>query len=286
MSNQKEFTGSWILLVLLFIIFFPLGIIYFFVMLKDRGSAYAPPYYQTVQTNQTRNAYAPPQYQPSTQQPPAQYSGQSTQRPSGQNTNQTRSAQQGQYSQPSQSSQPAQNVPQYEQPAQYSQPQYKAPQYNSPQQTNQMQKPPAYTTSQTTSQSPPNVARAPAAQQAPIAVRPQKIMSEGDISSLYSLQVPSFMDPDMTEEIMIRLNNDSGDDIENMHIDFSDLRSFFDIDEDVNIPYFGDGVVLERRVNIKSKESSGSFPVRVKISANGKTVTERFTIKVGGTEIY
>ena len=71
-----------------------------------------------------------------------------------------------------------------------------------------------------------------------------------------------------------------------IHIDFSDLKGFFDVEGEVKVSKLRPGMELEKSVIIKPKYSKGTFPITIKITRSGATIEKEYTIKVGGTEIY
>jgi hypothetical protein len=104
--------------------------------------------------------------------------------------------------------------------------------------------------------------------------------------TFYRIAVPTFMDSKTSSEIVAQLKNDTQDSITSIHINFSKFVEYFEIENEFTLNNLEPGMEIEKRFKIRPKFETGTFPVKVKISADGMSHEEIYTIKVGGTEIY
>ncbi|MBR9700154.1 hypothetical protein GOV09_06870 [Candidatus Woesearchaeota archaeon] len=106
------------------------------------------------------------------------------------------------------------------------------------------------------------------------------------LSSSVILEVPHFLEPGSTAEIMIILNNSTKENIEKVFVDTSDMDEYFDTRGEVSVNSLRSGMEIRKAIRIKPKFEEGTFPVKIKITGSGVTIEKQYTIKVGGTEIY
>ena len=109
---------------------------------------------------------------------------------------------------------------------------------------------------------------------------------EDSLASMVSLTVPPYIEPGMTEEIMVRLNNHTDQTIKDLSLDLSNMAEFFDVEGEVIVEGLEPEMELERPIRIKPKYTKGSFPVKMTITGDGVSAEKRCTIKVGGTEVF
>jgi len=101
-----------------------------------------------------------------------------------------------------------------------------------------------------------------------------------------SILIPSHIESESTAEILVRLSNDSQNNIRNISIDFSDLQELFDVEGDVKLSLLKPGMSLDYSIKVTPKLQSGIIPINIMIRGNDGSVQKEYTIKVGGTEIY
>ena len=98
--------------------------------------------------------------------------------------------------------------------------------------------------------------------------------------------MPTYLDSQSTEEIVVIIENDSGIDLGNVVVDLSDLQKYFDIQDKMEFPGIRKGMTLREDIKFRPKYDEGSFPVVVTIRSGDSKMLLNYTIKVGGTEIY
>ena len=106
------------------------------------------------------------------------------------------------------------------------------------------------------------------------------------LSSSVNLYVPNFTDPHTSSDMIVEFINNSERTLENVHVDFSILAKYFDIDAGLIIGTLTAGMKLKKAIRIIPKYEEGTFPVKITITSMYARIENEYTIKVGGTEIY
>jgi len=114
----------------------------------------------------------------------------------------------------------------------------------------------------------------------------RQLLVHGILENSITLVVPTHIDSDAYVEIVINIHNPTRKVIKDIHMDFSYMQEFFDVQGDLYVQNLYPEMELKKMVKIKSKYNEGTFPTKIIISGDGASLEKQYTIKVGGTEIY
>jgi hypothetical protein len=131
-------------------------------------------------------------------------------------------------------------------------------------------------------------------EQAPIATQYYKypppapaVNIEALLESTVNLIIPQFIDIGESAEIIVEIENKSQETLHDVTVDFSDFKTYFEVEGTADFPVIKPGAKITKRVKLISKPGiEGTFPVTTTITSRRIKVEKEYTIKVGGTEIY
>lgn len=106
------------------------------------------------------------------------------------------------------------------------------------------------------------------------------------LSSVVSLEVPSYIDMKATEQLTAIVSNKTGEMLDKIKIDFSDLVPYFEITGEMKFVNIRPNAEVKGTVKITPKRGEGTYPVIIEIIHGETTVEKKFLITVKGRDAY
>jgi hypothetical protein len=106
------------------------------------------------------------------------------------------------------------------------------------------------------------------------------------LSSMVSLDVPSYIDLSGTEQVTAIVSNKTTEMLDKIKIDLSDLKPYFEITGDMKFANIRPKADVKGSVKITPTHGEGTYPVIIEIIQGETAVEKKFLITVKGRDAY